>query len=124
MNLFKITRWLVVLCAITLATDCALKQEADAKFGDQHFKTTIALVELYKLRHGSYPEKLQDLTFTGDWDAIALNSVTYHRQGDGYELDIARGWVGQPALSYPPEFWKGLGLVASNVGGAPSSSQH
>ena len=123
MRYLKVTRWLAVLFAIALATACSFKQEADAKFGDQHFKTTIALVELYKLRHGRYPETLQDLNFTGDWDAIALNSVTYHRIGDGYELDIARGWVGQPTLSYPPEFWKGLGLVASNVGGAPKTSQ-
>jgi len=119
----KVFRWLAMLCAFAFATSCALKQEADAKFGDQHFKTTIALVELYKLRHGSYPETLKDLTFTGDWDAIALQSVTYRRVGDGYELDITRGWVGQPTLSYPPEFWKGLGLVASNVGGAPKGSQ-
>ena len=124
MKILKATRWLGVLCALALAMGCAFKQEADAKFGDQHFKTAIALIELHKLRHGSYPEQLQDLTFTGDWDAIALNSVSYHRVGDGYELDIARGWVGQPTLSYPPEFWKGLGLVASNVGGAPGAAQH
>jgi len=122
--LAKIARWLIVICTIAFATGCALKQEADAKFGDQHFKTTIALIELYKLRYGTYPEKLQDLTFTGDWDAIALNSVSYQRVGDGYELDVVRGWVGSPALSYPPEFWKGLGVVASNVGGAPAPSHH
>jgi len=34
---------------------CGLKREADTKFGDQHFKTVIALVELYKVRHGAYP---------------------------------------------------------------------
>lgn len=122
--LSKTARWLFVLCALALVTACAFKQEADAKFGDQHFKTTIALIELHKLRYGSYPEKLQDLTFTGDWDAIALNSVSYQRIGDGYELDVVRGWVGAPALSYPPAFWKGLGLVASNVGGAPASPHH
>jgi len=43
------------------------------KFGDQHFKTVIALVELQKLRSGAYPEQLKDLQFTGDWDAIAIN---------------------------------------------------
>ena len=103
----------LVLLAATAA--CDFQQMADAKFGDQHFKTVIALVELHKLRNGSYPEALQDLQFTGDWDAIALGSVSYKKLGNGYSLDVVRGWVGQPTLSYPPAFWKGLGLVQSNM---------
>jgi hypothetical protein len=89
------------------------------KFGDQHFKTVIALVELYHLRHGVYPESLKDLTFTGDWDPIALQSVHYERLDHGYELDIVNGWIGPPRLSYPPAFWKNLGLIKTNVGGKP-----
>jgi len=102
-----------VLLATTAA--CDLQKMADDKFGDQHFKTVIALVELHKLRNGSYPEQLKDLQFTGDWDAIALQSVSYKKVGDGYSLDVVRGWVGKPTLSYPPAFWKGLGLVESNM---------
>ena len=98
---------------------CSFKRQADAQFGDQNFKTAVALIELYKTRHGYYPETLRGLTFTGLWDAAALNSVEYKRVDGGYELDIVRGWVGQPELSYPPDFWHGLGLVSSNVAGAP-----
>ncbi|WP_266160467.1 hypothetical protein [Dyella silvatica] len=98
---------------------CALQKEADAKFGDQNFKTSIALVELYHTRYGVYPETLREIKFAGDWDALALNSVRYKRDGNGYDLDVVRGWVGAPELSFPAEFWHGLGIVSSNVGGAP-----
>jgi hypothetical protein len=90
-------------------------QQADAMFGDQNFKTSIALIELYHVRHGVYPEALTDLDFTGQWDLNELSAVEYHRLSDGYELDIARGWVGKPTLAYPPEFWQGLGLRRTNV---------
>ena len=46
---------------------------------------------------------------------MALNSVTYKRVEKGYELDIVRGWVGKPELQYPAEFWRGLGVIRSNV---------
>jgi|GEM_PF-542532 len=114
---------IVMLMALALSTGCSIKQEADAKFGDQGFKTVISLIELHKIRFGHYPESLSELKYTGDWDPIAINSVHYQRIGDGYELDIVRGWVGQPTLSYPADFWHGLGVVSSNVGGAPHASQ-
>jgi hypothetical protein len=94
---------------------CDFQKEADARFGDQHFKTAISLVELHKVRTGAYPQKLSDLTFIGEWDAIALNSVEYKQLATGYELNVTRGWVGQPELVYPKEFWQGLGLVKSNL---------
>jgi hypothetical protein len=72
-------------------------------------------VELYKVRHGTYPETLRDLDFTRQWDAMAVNSVSYRRLEDGYELNIDRGWVGRPELTYPPQFWKALGIKKSNV---------
>jgi len=96
---------------------CAFQHETDRKFGDQHFKTAIALIELHKIRFGEYPASLNDLKFTGEWDAIALNGVAYKRMDNGYELNSVRGWVGKPDLKYPPEFWRGLGLVKSNVKG-------
>lgn len=109
----------LVLAAAFLGAGCSMKQEADARFGDQHFKTAIALIELYKLRYGHYPDNLRDIRYTGDWDAIALGSVDYERVDGGYRLDVVRGWVGRPSLSYPADFWQGLGLVSSNVAGAP-----
>ena len=105
---------LLVLAALTLAA-CDFYKEADAKFGDQHFKTAISLIELHKVRFGSYPETLKHLEFTGDWDDIALSGVEYRRLEKGYELNLVRGWVAKPNASYPAEFWQGLGLVQSNV---------
>lgn len=97
--------------------------QADSMFGDQHFKSAISLVELYRLRHGSYPSSLDELDFVGDWDRIALSAVRYERLSEGYELDLVRGWVGKPTLSFPPAFWKGLGIRRSNVAGLPPATQ-
>jgi hypothetical protein len=92
-------------------------KDADAQFGDQHCKTAISLIELHKIRFGAYPETLKDLQFTGEWDAIALPGVEYRRLDTGYELNLVRGTMGKPKASYPSEFWKGLGLVKSNMKG-------
>ena len=105
----------IFLIVATSFSACAFQKEADQKFGDQHFKTAIALIELHKLRFGEYPPALRDLKFTGEWDQIALNSIDYKRVGNGYELNVTRGWVGKPELKYPAEFWQGLGLVKSNM---------
>jgi hypothetical protein len=94
---------------------CSFQKETDRKFGDQHFKTALALIELHKIRFGEYPASLKDLKFLGEWDQIALNSVAYKRLENGYELNVVRGWVGRPELNYPAEFWRGLGLVRSNM---------
>lgn len=95
---------------------CDFQQEANNKFGDQHFKTAIALIELYKVRNGEYPASLNDIKFTGDWDAMALASVQYKKNAKGYRLDLMNGWVGQPKdLNYSQEFWRGLGLNESNM---------
>src|ERR1051325_1618833 len=109
----------VVLGAAFLGAGCSMKQQADAKFGDQNFKTAIALIELYKVRYGHYPDALRDLRYAGGCDAIARNAGAYKRVDGGYELDVVRGWVGRPTLSYPADFWQGLGLVSSNVAGVP-----
>lgn len=112
MNLIRISAALVL--AVALA-GCDFQKEADAKFGDQHFKTAISLIELHKVRTGSYPATLKELQFTGDWDQIALSSVEYAKLESGYELNVTRGWVGKPTLIYPKEFWQGLGLQKSNL---------
>ena len=72
------------------------------------------------MRYGSYPEDLKSLKFTGDWDPIALSGVEYRRLANGYELNLTRGWVGKPEVSYPDDFWKGLGLVKTNVQRVPA----
>lgn len=107
---------LIVILVVSLAfSACDFQKQADQKFGDQHFKTSIALIELHKVRSGEYPNSLKDLKFVGEWDQLALASVRYKKVANGYELDVERGWVGKPELSYPDEFWKGLGVVRSNM---------
>jgi hypothetical protein len=110
-------RWVYrAVCLLALwCSGCGFQERADDKFGDQHFKTTVALVELYKVRHGEYPDSLKSLDFVGDWDQIALSSVAYRKVPGGYELDITSGWIGRPTLKYPAAFWHGLGIQKSNV---------
>jgi hypothetical protein len=83
-------------------------------FGDQHLKTTVALIELHKVRFGRYPASLSDLKFTGQWDQIALQNVFYCANSDGtaYYVEVQRGWIGKPRLEMPEEFWKGTGYNA------------
>ena len=83
----------------------------DNKFGDQHLKTTVALVELHKVRFGRYPATLRDLKFTGDWDQIALINTRYvcNPEGTAYYVEVARGWIGKPTEVMPEEFWRGTG---------------
>ena len=35
----------------------------DAMFGDQHLKTAVSLIELHKIRFGSYPRSLSELKY-------------------------------------------------------------
>jgi hypothetical protein len=83
----------------------------DNMFGDQHLKTTVALIELYKIRYGRYPRSLSDIRFTGDWDQGSLICVRYYPAPDNskYCVEVVRGWMGKPSLEYPPEFWQGTG---------------
>lgn len=101
----------IAAVAYTLARS-NITRPFDNMFGDQHLKTAVALVELHKTRNGTYPRSLADLRFTGQWDQLALQSVTYcaSDNGEAYYLEVTRGWVGQPALELPPEFWQGTGF--------------
>lgn len=93
--------------------DSGITKGPDHVFGDQHLKTTVALIELHKTRYGYYPEKLSDITYTGQWDSIALNSVYYIASADltSYYIEVNRGWVGKPKeLQMPDEFWQGTGF--------------
>ncbi len=87
----------------------------DNMFGDQHLKTSVALIELHKVRYGEYPDTIRDLKFTGQWDQIALQSVGYYPSTDhtGYYIEVRRGWVGKPSLEMTAEFWRGTGYSAS-----------
>jgi hypothetical protein len=86
----------------------------DNMFGDQNLKTAVALIELHKVRYGKYPISLQDLRFTGQWDQIALQSVSYYPNADrsAYYIEVVRGWIGKPTLEVPAEFWVGTGYSA------------
>ena len=101
--------------AVSLAACGPFRQQADAQFGDQNFKSAIALIELHKVRFGAYPDNLRDLKFIGPWDAGPLASVEYRKLDEGYELNVVRGWIGAPDLSYPAGFWQGLGVRKTNV---------
>jgi hypothetical protein len=107
---------LIIILVLSLGlSGCSVQKKFDQKFGDQHFKTAVALIELHKLRFGEYPSSLNDLKFLGEWDRIALANVQYTKVANGYELNVVKGWVGKPELNYPEEFWKGLGVVKSNM---------
>lgn len=83
--------------------------------GEQRFKTAIALIELHRLRFGSYPDSLDDLQFLGNRDRGALLGVRYEKLPDGYALDLVTGVGTTPDLSFPSDFWHGLGLRRTNV---------
>ena len=88
---------------------------ADNLFGDQELKTAVALLELHKVRFGKYPSSLSDLKFTGAWDPIALQNVSYYPNADrtAYYIEVRRGWIGKPDLKMPDEFWRGTGYDPS-----------
>jgi len=87
----------------------------DNLFGDQNLKTTVALIELHKVRYGKYPDTLRDIKFTGQWDLMHLQSVAYYPnpQRTRYYVEVQRGWVGKPNLEMPAEFWQGTGYSAA-----------
>ncbi|WP_343747407.1 hypothetical protein [Fluviicola sp.] len=112
----------IILLSVVTLSSCNMKgfkkleEESNKAFGDQHFKTAISLIELHKVRTGSYPESLDSLKYLGDWDQIVYGSVKYKKLVDGYELDLTKGWIGKPkTLKYPADFWKGLGCKKSNL---------
>jgi hypothetical protein len=103
---------LTLLAGIYWVLTSGVTRLLDNKFGDQHLKTTVALVELHKIRYGAYPVSLSELRFVGDWDGIALSSVKYRVAEDrrSYFVEVLRGWAAKPDLELPPEFWKNTGF--------------
>jgi hypothetical protein len=100
-----------IFLVIHYVTASGITRPFDNKFGDQHLKTTVALLELHKIRYGRYPQTLRGLRFPGDWDQIWLQGMRYVVSPDGtmYCVEVERGWIGKPVLSYPAEFWQGTG---------------
>ncbi|MDX1959510.1 MAG: hypothetical protein SFU98_13105 [Leptospiraceae bacterium] len=107
----------IMMLSIIINIGCGqFKEQANTQFGDQHFKTAIALIELHKVRYNSYPESLSELKYLGKWDIIVFNSVKYTKLKNGYNLDLIKGWIGKPKkIEYPQDFWNGLGLKNSNL---------
>ena len=92
------------------------RRHEDPDAVDQRFKTAIALVELHRLRFGAYPDSFDDLEFLGAQDRhTLLKGLRYEKLSDGYGLDIVSGRDQKPRVTYPPDFWKGLGIRRSNV---------
>jgi len=104
-----------IFLLVHYVTASGITRPFDNMFGDQYLKTTVALIELHKVRYGKYPQSLRELRFTGDWDQGALVSVRYYPAPDGskYCIEVVRGWMGKPTLEYPPEFWQGTGYSPS-----------
>ena len=98
--------------AIRYILTTGITTDIDNKFGDQHLKTAVALLELHKARSGLYPDSLADLKFLGDWDRIILFTVAYYPSADrkSYYVEVTRGWIGKPNFTMPDEFWKGTGF--------------
>lgn len=123
------TRILMASIATLLLFSCQGKieefqKETGKQFSDQSFKTTISLIEMYKLRHGYYPATLDSLEFVGDWDKGSLNWARYKKLNEGYELDINFPANGSDSIriNYPAKFWKGLGIKKSNLTNIPVDS--
>jgi ATP-dependent Clp protease ATP-binding subunit ClpA len=83
---------------------------------DQRFKTAIALIELHQRRFGKYPESLSELQFLGWRDQDLSRRFLYERLAEGYSLEIRIPKDHKLALSYPADFWRGLGIRRTNVG--------
>lgn len=116
-KLLLITGIVVGLSVMAFSAGAMLAQSGvfgsiDNKFGDQHLKTAVALVELHKTRFGEYPKDLAELRFIGDWDLGALHATEYctNEEQTAYFVEVRRGWIGKPELSVPEEFWVGTGF--------------
>jgi len=83
---------------------------------DQLFAFAIVFIELHRLRVGTYPDSLEALSFLSAHDRHSLvKGLRYEKLPDGYALDVVGPEGEKPELSYPPDFWKGLGIRRTNV---------
>ncbi len=91
--------------------DSGITGPLDNKFGDQYLKTVVSLVEMHKLRNGTYPDSLSELKYVGDWDRIGIQNVNYYTNcvHTKYYVEVTRGWAAKPKLVMEVEFWQGTG---------------
>ena len=109
-------RFITIFLLMFLLLGCNLGiPGADEKFGTQNFVSAVSMIELHKLRNGTYPVSLKDLEFLGDWDGIWLSAVRYEVNRDGYNLYLERGFSGKPSLEFSVRFKQGLGIKESNI---------
>ncbi len=112
---------LISFIFMLLGSGCGIDKftkESSEKFADQHFKTSISLIELYKVRNGEYPESLEAIKYIGEWDQMIFTSVEYKKlESGGYELNLNEysPFNTEINLVYPSQFWEGLGLKKSNI---------
>ena len=100
-----------IICGIHFLHKYGITEPIDRKFGDQNLKSTVALLELNKVRFGKYPDTLGDLKYLGDWDQIYISATRYYPSTDRqhYYVEVERGWMGKPTLTMPDGFWKNTG---------------
>jgi len=87
--------------------------KSNIMMSDMQFKSALNNIELYKLRTGSYPDSLGEITFVSDMDRGNFRMVEYTRLEDKYELNLKV--VAKGVEYYPDEFWTGLGCIRSNM---------
>lgn len=106
----------ILLLVISLCSGCTVDQQfveqSMDKFNDQAFKDVVALVELYKLRNGRYPNSLNELEFAGAWDMVHHASVSYERLDSFHYSVMIDGKLPEKG-KYPKSFYRGLGLTES-----------
>lgn len=88
-------------------------QKSQVIMAKEQFQRTLTNIEMFKLRHGYYPDSLNEITFVSAFDSSYFRSVEYSRWADKYELNLKVIPAGfEP---YPLAFWQGLGCYQSNV---------
>ena len=81
-------------------------------FTYEHYTSTIACIELHKIRYGEYPQNLKELKFFGRWTEMAFRLMEYNKVDNGYTLIPIMDFFGTKAiLDYPDEFYQGLGVL-------------
>lgn len=111
----SITFLLVAIIAVVVilqTTRLDFFQDIDNEIAQQQLKGSAALIELHKLRTGTYPEKLSDLEFISSWDRFNLKRVQYtvSVKRNEYFITIEKGYFGDLNFIFPHQFWKGTGF--------------
>lgn len=88
-------------------------------FAEQYYTSTIASIELHKIRYGEYPKNLKELKFFGKWTSMGFRTMEYRKVDNGYTLvPTMDESLTKAILDYPDEFYQGLGVL--NRANSPS----